>query len=343
MGKQQGTDFGVPQTLAADHLGVSQEDAEALIEQARKYLDTKVRNVMDYGILELCQNQNELCAVWAHMGECDNNADYMKKECAPMCHSCEYLTVEGRCPVDPDAPKAWGPGDLDRMFRRLSSEPYKSQYDVQVLSSPDGATKGPWVLTMENVVTEEEALRLIDLGATEGFKRSTDVGKVAADGTFGQKVSEGRTSSNAWCQNDCYKDDAARAVMHRIADFTEINDTNSEYLQLLRYEKGQFYKSHHDYIGIEKNRQQGVRILTVYLYLNDVEAGGGTNFPHLDLTVMPKRGRALLWPSVMDAKPETVDFLTQHQALPVEAGVKYGANAWYHMRDFKTPNRNHCQ
>jgi prolyl 4-hydroxylase len=131
--------------------------------------------------------------------------------------------------------------------------------------------------------------------------------------------------------------------MDRIANFTEINDDNSEFLQLLRYEKGQFYKKHHDYIGIERNRQQGVRILTVYLYLNDVEAGGGTNFPLLDLTVMPKRGRALLWPSVLDAKPEKEDFLTNHQALPVEAGVKYGANAWYHIRDFKTPNRNHCQ
>jgi hypothetical protein len=73
-------------------------------------------------------------------------------------------------------------------------------------------------------------------------------------------------------------------------------------------------------------RQQGVRILTVYLYLNDVEAGGGTNFDQLDITVMPKRGRALLWPSVLDRAPSDKDGRTTHQALPVEAGVKYGAN-----------------
>jgi prolyl 4-hydroxylase len=80
----------------------------------------------------------------------------------------------------------------------------------------------------------------------------------------------------------------------------------------------------------------------MYLYLNDVEAGGGTNFDQLDVTVLPKRGRALLWPSVLDADPNEKDDRTTHQALPVEAGVKYGANAWFHMRDFKTPNGEGC-
>ena len=64
--------------------------------------------------------------------------------------------------------------------------------------------------------------------------------------------------------------------------------------------------------------------MTVYLYLNDVPAGGGTNFDKLDLTVMPKRGRALLWPSVFDKQPNMKDKSTSHQALPVEEGVKYG-------------------
>jgi prolyl 4-hydroxylase len=83
--------------------------------------------------------------------------------------------------------------------------------------------------------------------------------------------------------------------------------------------------------------------LTVFLYLNDVEAGGGTNFPDLGLTVLPKRGRALLWPNVLDEDPNELDLRTIHQALLVEAGVKYGANAWFHMRDFKTPDETNCK
>ena len=55
---------------------------------------------------------------------------------------------------------------------------------------------------------------------------------------------------------------------------------------------------------------------------NDVEAGGGTNFPDLDITVMPKRGRVLIWPSVLDSDPNQKDDRTEHQALPVKAGIK---------------------
>jgi len=36
------------------------------------------------------------------------------------------------------------------------------------------------------------------------------------------------------------------------------------------------------------------------------------------------------------------DTRTEHQALPVKAGTKYGANAWYHQRDFKTPHSLGC-
>ena len=59
----------------------------------------------------------------------------------------------------------------------------------------------------------------------------------------------------------------------------------------------------HDYIGHHIVRQEGPRILTFYLYLNDVEAGGGTEFTKLGLVVTPKTGRAILWPSVLNEAP----------------------------------------
>lgn len=99
----------------------------------------------------------------------------------------------------------------------------------------------------------------------------------------------------------------------------------------IRYEEGQFYRVHHDYIRHNVERQQGVRILTVFLYLSDVEAGGGTNFDKLNITVMPKRGRALFWPSVLNSDPNKKDGRTTHQALSVDSGIKYAANAWFHQ------------
>ena len=112
----------------------------------------------------------------------------MKRNCAPLCKSCDYLSVEGRCPIDPNAPTAWQPGDLSKMFEKLTGEPYLSKYQVQTLSSP--ATDGPWVITMENMLSEDEAERLIEFGAVEGYERSTDVGKMKADGTTERQVDQ---------------------------------------------------------------------------------------------------------------------------------------------------------
>jgi prolyl 4-hydroxylase len=67
--------------------------------------------------------------------------------------------------------------------------------------------------------------------------------------------------------------------------------------------------------------------LTVFLYLNDVPKGGGTHFSVLDKTVFPKRGRAVIWPSVLNEDPNVKDPRTDHEALPVEEGVKYGTFA----------------
>ena len=62
-------------------------------------------------------------------------------------------------------------------------------------------------------------------------------------------------------------------------------------------------------------------------------SGGGTRFGSLDYTVKPKRGMALVWPSMQDDLKEKDDW-TWHEALPVTEGVKYGANSWIHLREF---------
>jgi prolyl 4-hydroxylase len=118
----------------------------------------------------------------------------------------------------------------------------------------------------------------------------------------------------------------------------------------------------------EWDRPQGPRVLTVFMYLNDVEEGGGTHFGRLGLTVMPKRGKVLIWPSVLDDDPEEWDERTHHEALEVTKvrvtetlcryhliarhltialthvlqGIKYGTNAWIHLRDIKTQMDNGC-
>jgi prolyl 4-hydroxylase len=133
-----------------------------------------------------------------------------------------------------------------------------------------------------------------------------------------------------------------KRVLERIANTTNSTVNHSEHLQLLRYEIGQFYVAHDDFIPYQLDMPCGARIMTMFLYLNDVEKGGGTRFPHLDITVQPKKGSALLWPNVIDEDPMEMQRQAYHEALPVEKGVKYGANAWIHSEDFQTPWKLKC-
>jgi prolyl 4-hydroxylase len=50
-----------------------------------------------------------------------------------------------------------------------------------------------------------------------------------------------------------------------------------------------------------------IYLLLLLCSLSDVEEGGETHFNKLGLSVKPKKGRALVWPSVIDSDPEFWD------------------------------------
>ena len=86
----------------------------------------------------------------------------------------------------------------------------------------------------------------------------------------------------------------------------------------------------------------GPRALTLLTYLSDVDEGGETIFPTLNLSVAPKLGRALVWPNVLDGAPLRKDNRTRHAALPVKQGAKFAANLWYYHRDVHESRRLGC-
>jgi len=345
------SDFGAPQLIPDE--GEIAKMATFVTGESIKYMK-EIRNDIASANIRMCENKSELCSIWASEGECKNNSRFMNGVCAPACQKCYLLELHRRCPMDPDAIDALEPGDLDRLFESiLDSDSEYAKYSPKVLSRPlkDGDDEvpvdaeyieGPWLVTFDNFVSEEEIDRLIYWGGVQGYARSADVGQAKHDGTRSNRVSDTRTSGNAWCGGSCKADPAVDNVMNRIANVTRSPIRNSEDIQLLKYEPGQYYKEHHDYIEHHLDRPCGVRTLTVFLYLNDVEEGGGTGFPYLDITVQPKKGSAVLWPSVLNEDPNKKDDRTAHEAQVVMKGVKYGANVWVHMRDFQAALETNC-
>lgn len=354
--------------------GADREKILQRIESTIEYFATDAVAKLPIKIRRECKNRHELCTFWQVIGECEKNKAYMQTNCAAACQSCDMIDHEQRCPKNPEAVPALIPGGLNQMFQRIvrtapgnrtsDMTPEELQalkdsgtplYSVQVHSRPslepltavDAAqdkSLPPWVITMENFLTDAECENLIALGYKYKYKRSEDVGRQKFDGTFDSVKSESRTSENAWCSDreGCRSEEVPKRVFERMAKVMGIPPENSEDLQILKYEVGQFYRTHHDYIPHQKDRQCGPRILTFFLYLSDVEEGGGTNFPRLNVTVMPKKGRALLWPSVLDSDPTAKDHRMDHQALPVEVGTKFAANGWIHLYDYLGPQTRGC-
>ena len=104
----------------------------------------------------------------------------MQKLCAVACQSCHTLDFKYKCPLNESIPEALQPGDVNKLFTRLTTdEYYQQQFQPRILSSD------PWVVVLDSMLTHEECDRLIDLGATstgEGYKESADVGKKNFDG-----------------------------------------------------------------------------------------------------------------------------------------------------------------
>eukprot|EP00568_Trieres_chinensis_P017570 CAMPEP_0183323066 /NCGR_PEP_ID=MMETSP0160_2-20130417/73452_1 /TAXON_ID=2839 ORGANISM="Odontella Sinensis, Strain Grunow 1884" /NCGR_SAMPLE_ID=MMETSP0160_2 /ASSEMBLY_ACC=CAM_ASM_000250 /LENGTH=275 /DNA_ID=CAMNT_0025490361 /DNA_START=103 /DNA_END=931 /DNA_ORIENTATION=+ len=266
--------------------------------------------------------------------------------------------ILAQVPIDPDEfpehEPAYKPGDLGVMFERIVNDESYAKYDPVVLSRPSQPdnesgeaaeeANGPWIVRLDNFLTEEEADKIIALTANMEFELSQEVShNFAEDGSYDDSIkSEGRTSTNSWCDGDCYDDPVATNIRERIFEITGLGDRNAELFQLLKYEVGQFYWEHHDYIVPEKNLPSGPRVLTVFMYLNDVEEGGETAFTTLNITVPPKKGAALIWPSVLDEEPNEMDNRTWHEAKAVKKGVKYAVNAWLHLRDFWSASDNGC-
>ncbi len=69
------------------------------------------------------------------------------------------------------------------------------------------------------------------------------------------------------------------------------------------------------------------------LYLNDVEAGGTTDFPELELSIRPAAGMLLVWNN-MDRRGRP-NPATRHGGRPVEAGVKYIVTQWYRLEAWR--------
>ncbi|KAM7360660.1 prolyl-4-hydroxylase-alpha SG2 isoform 2-T2 [Cochliomyia hominivorax] len=113
---------------------------------------------------------------------------------------------------------------------------------------------------------------------------------------------------------------------------TGFNMISAEAMQVANYGIGGQYESHYDYLSHFLNKTDtdfvGDRISTNMFYLSDVEEGGYTVFPFLDIYSKPIKGSMIMWYNLH--RDIHANERTLHAGCPVLKGSKKIANIWIH-------------
>mmetsp|Transcript_4474 Transcript_4474/g.6322 ORF Transcript_4474/g.6322 Transcript_4474/m.6322 type:complete len:643 (-) Transcript_4474:12-1940(-) len=349
--------IGVPQRIISRNVDIIHETLNVIIN-SHFYMRTIMTQEEYAPIRTACQNTHELCSHWAALQMCTeyDTQSFMTEQCGPACNTCDHLIPRIECPYDEDF-DLWKPGDLNQMFENILTQHANSHhFNITIHSRPTTTTtstststnnknnidnianstnfhantnvKSPWLITIDDFLSIEECDTFKLFGTNLGFAAST----LQQEGFD----SEYRTSATAWCDSECDSHPITKRIQQRISNLTGIPQSHSEPLQFLKYLPQQFYKRHNDYNFLTRYQAMGPRILTFFIYLNDVQEGGDTHFNDIALNITPRRGMAVVWPSVLDDNPNEMDSNTFHEAMPVLRGEKYGVNAWFHLRSFVT-------
>ncbi|MXO74412.1 oxygenase [Altererythrobacter aerius] len=196
---------------------------------------------------------------------------------------------------------------------------------AEILGATTGVQRAPFakleLFQLKRFLPPDLCLELIAL--IEQGRRPSTIADDNGDALF-------RTSET------CDLDPAAPAVRQledRLLSLNRIDPRHGEPVQGQRYAVGQEFKAHTDYFepgGRDWEKYcaiAGQRTWTFMVYLNAVEAGGGTRFGAAKKIVQPEAGKLLAWNNRRpDGSPNPA---TLHHGMKVRRGVKYVITKWY--------------
>lgn len=191
----------------------------------------------------------------------------------------------------------------------------------------------PLVATIDDFASPEECATLI--GLAEGRLRRARVSSVSVR----EQISDERTNSD--CPLPLTEFPGVMPVLMKLGAVMRMPITHAEPLIVLHYRGGEEFKPHYDGYALDGppdlmarlDARGGQRLFSTMLYLNEVEAGGETEFDALGVAIAPRPGRLVVWGNTMAGTREMAT-LSRHAGVPVEAGEKWAAVTWWHERPY---------
>ena len=219
--------------------------------------------------------------------------------------------------------------DYEEIGIKLSGHVVKTHdREVNVLLSVDQ----PRIILFGNVLSREECEQMMELSKPK-LNQSTTVDNASGKAEFHQN----RSSRGTFFRIN--ETPFITRIDRRVSELMQLPVGNGEGLQILNYQKGGEYKPHFDYFPPEEIGSKvhiargGQRVATLILYLNNVEEGGETIFPKINLKVTPVQGNAIYF-AYTNSKSQ-VDPLTLHGGCPVVRGEKWISTKWMRQKEYR--------
>ena len=211
------------------------------------------------------------------------------------------------------------------LFRHCAGEKTTCQHTTPVHLNLQVVSTAPKAFIIENFLSDFE---INDILKHAGPKMGKSI---VGDESTGAFESSTRTSRNGWLnREDSNVIETLFARAEHLLQIKRLDNRNTESIQVVHYEHGQKYDSHHDW-GVSGYPES--RFITLLLYLSDMvdpAAGGETAFPKgadgAGFKVHPGKGSAVLFYNLLE--DGNGDDLALHAALPVVRGEKWLANFW---------------
>ena len=200
----------------------------------------------------------------------------------------------------------------------MLTEPKKIASNVTLYSTD------PIIYVVSNFLSNEECQSFIDLGMGN-MKRATVAGDT-------DEVVENRTNDFFWLEHNA--SEVVHEVSKRFSVLVKMPINNAEQFQLVYYGPEKEYKPHFDSFdkdtdaGKKNMEVGGQRMTTALAYLNDVEAGGATDFPEIGVSIKPNKGDVVIFNNCIQDTTD-IHHKSLHGGSPVIAGEKWAVNLWF--------------
>ena len=190
-------------------------------------------------------------------------------------------------------------------------------------SAPDGITlnESPLIRSFEGFVPDSVCGWLIDRSRGR-LKRA-----LVYDAKQGQDYAS-ETRTNSWAQFDLMGSELIHLlIQHRMQSACGYPLHNMEANAILHYAVGEEISNHYDFVDpnipnyAAEIAQNGQRMLTFLVYLNDDYEGGETEFPELDIVHRGQSGEGLFFVNALENNE--ADLRTVHAGRPPTRGEKW--------------------